>query len=320
VRRRVGLSDKAAALRALEAETVAEPPAQDGDEVAYWTRVLELAALAAEVIRLQRPATWIVAEQIEVPFALELDAGHRVLLTNRAMRIISDGESESMFVLLGSLEEVTSNAARGGGPILPSLRSRGDAVHQSLLWTPLLEVESDLVPVIAYGNDSETAFGLLTSPNSDGRLDELRSAALANIRAQEVEVEVQSSGDGDHVAVVSGSFFATEKLLDPAFMRAQAARLGTDLLAVGVPRRGLMLLAPATSPALVSSLMTVVAREYEQGASRGISPLLLVVQDGNVVGLARPGDETEGGEAAPAGRKRPGFLARLFRRRPSAGG
>jgi hypothetical protein len=318
VRRRVGLSDPAAALHALEAETLAEPPASDRNAVGYWTRVLELAALGGEVIRLKRPATWVIAEVSEVPFALELDGEQRILLANRAMRFIGDGAHESMFVLLGGLEDATRIAATGEGPILPSLRPREDAVRHSFLWTPLIEAESDAVPVIAYGNDSPTAFGLMTSPDSDGRLDEVRSAALTNIRAQEVEVEVQETGDGEPVAVVTGSFFATEKLLDPVFMRAQARRLGADVLAVGVPRRGLMLVAPVTSPGMLSGMMTLVAHEYEQGGSRAISPLLLVVQDGEVIGLARPSeepDDSEKGEPPPAVRKRPGFFARLFGRR-----
>ncbi len=47
---RTGTRDLAIALRMLEDQTIAAPPARD-DELAFWSRVLELAALAGELLR-----------------------------------------------------------------------------------------------------------------------------------------------------------------------------------------------------------------------------------------------------------------------------
>jgi hypothetical protein len=312
VARRTGLTDPATVLRTLEAEVLADPPDIETDEITYWTRVLELVAMVVAVIRVRHAGAWVLTDSSDIPFALSLGEGHLLLPGNRARRFLSDGADESMFLLVGSMDEVA--AGREGaprGPILPSLRSRAEAQGAQLLFRPLLDAESDHVPVIAYGNDGDNTFGLLLRANHEARAETVHHEALANIAGQEVEIE-DLPIDDMRLFAISGSFFATEKLLDAGFMRRLAAKCDAELLAVGVPRRGLMFVAPFDDKEHLGALMRVVGMEYERGGSRGISPSVLFVHDGKVVGLAQVSADAADPEPPP---KKPGFFKRLFRRR-----
>src|SRR4029079_1359671 len=100
VARRVGLRDPAAVLHALEAETSVAPPRKDDDEAAYWTRVLELMAVAIAVIRAGQPGVWAQTPRTQVPFGFVFGRGRTMLPSNRAQRFIERGAEESMFLLV----------------------------------------------------------------------------------------------------------------------------------------------------------------------------------------------------------------------------
>lgn len=303
-----GLSDYAAALHALEAEIAADPPDAEDDEITYWTRVLELSALTGEVLRAAHGGQWIEhTEQTELPFAFAITSDRLVLPTNRAARFIREGEDESMFLMLASAREHDLDLDKQ--PVLPSLRSRTDVEGMGCLFRPLLEKSQDPeLPVIAYGHDTPTAFGLMKA-DQHTYSDELHRDAVANLASQDVTVEEVEIADVQ-LSVVSGGFFATEKILDPGFMRTLHRTHG-DLLAVIVPARGLMMVTSATDdPQRTTTLLKLIA-EKESASSRGISTAILLVQDGTVVGHAKLGDAAP----PPEPPKKPGFFGRLFGRR-----
>jgi hypothetical protein len=310
VQARVGLTDLAGTLHALEAETLADPPDVEEDEIAYWTRVLELAAVAAEILRARHGGRWVESDSADIPFGFQNDQLQVVLATNRAARFIADGEGESMFALIETDAEMRN---RADGPILPSLRSRAEATRDKMLFRPLLEKIDDAdVPVIAYGSDSPRTFGLLMNHRTDDR-DELHRTALENLAGQEVETSEFELADVEMTAV-SGSFFATEKVLDRAFMRGMHEVHG-ELLAVAVPRRGLMFVTNA-APEDPLRAMTVLRAivEKESQTTRAIAPAILLVQDALVVGRVQltPADGADSDEPEPPPAKKPGFFKRLF--------
>lgn len=328
--RRVGLTDPAAALRALEAEIGVEPPDREDDELTYWTRVMELTALAAAALRRRYRVSCVITDQGTVPLGFTLGGNQIMLPANRAERFLEDGPDESMFLLLGSADEVAARTEdTPDGPMLPSLRGRGEAQASQLLWRPLLDRASDALPVIAYGNDGERTFALLQRERHEVRADAIHHEALSNLPAQQVEVDALDIG-GLRVLAVQGSFFATEKLLDEAFMRQLATRLGAPLLAVGVPRRGLMFVtAAAQAPALIRGFATIVAHEHAKGGSRAISAALVLVSDGRPVGHVELGDgdapgrdgdrdgDGPAGDDTPPPAKKVGWLRRLFGKKSS---
>jgi len=124
---KVGVRDLAMALRMLEDQTYANPPERT-DEVAYWTRVLELSALAGELLRAKYPGRWVQSDRALVPFGFQMTASESVMFpTNRAQRVVEDGRGESLFKLLIAAEETASGVAQGR--LMPSLRDRRSGVR-----------------------------------------------------------------------------------------------------------------------------------------------------------------------------------------------
>jgi hypothetical protein len=315
VKARVGLRDPASALRVLEAETLADRPDPEEDEPGYWTRILELAALTAEVLRAKHGGVWVECDRADVPFGFQWGATGVTLPTNRAGRFIHDGAEESMFHLLATHDEERPSPTTDD-PLLPSLRTRSEVEREKMVFRPLLDKNTDPdFPVIAYGNDTPTSFGLLTL-SGHTYSDEMHARALANLEGQKVEVAEIEVG-GVALSAVSGSFYATEKVLDRAFMLEMHETYG-DVLAAIVPRRGLMFVTSAVGddPIRTMSVLAVIAEE-ETKTSRRISPAVLIVTDGEVTGYAQLAKKDAEPEAEPERaseppKKKPGFFKRLF--------
>lgn len=325
VSRRVGLTDMATVLRALEAETLADPPRQDDDEAGYWTRVLELAAVTCEVVRARSGGQWEVAHHADLPFGFLTNLGGSgktmpagapgpggvILATNRAHRFIADGKDESMFLLLAADREVSASAlAAGDLPVMPNLRPRREAIGSELAWRPLFPdaPEDDGFPVVVYGHDTPETFGAFRAGRA-GELEVLHEQAVANVASQEVstdDVEVE----GVTLLAVSGSFYAAEKLLDRAFLRGLHRRLGHDILAASVPRRGLMFVTAVERADKRELLVLQAATRHEGRTTRAISDAILLIKDGVIAGHVEiskraPGEPGPGDDDAPGPRGAP---------------
>jgi hypothetical protein len=88
--------DIGAALRAAEAARRKAPLDRDAAPAAYWTAVLELAALAGELSR-PRGGRWIETAETPVPFAIRFPRGELAAPAKLAQQIVLGGEPlESM--------------------------------------------------------------------------------------------------------------------------------------------------------------------------------------------------------------------------------
>jgi hypothetical protein len=100
------------------------------------------------------------------------------------------------------------------------------------------------------------------------------------------------SGDArrsDMLACVE-DLLAAEHILDPDFVAAACDKLNTEILAVGIPRRGLIVAMDGRQPE--SSLMGFGAlnlAEYHSGDSRPITPLTFLMAEGECSGLMQFG-------------------------------
>lgn len=321
---RTGSRDLAIALRMLEDQTTAAPPAR-GDEAAYWTRVLELAALAGELLRAKYPGHWVQTDRAQVPFGFQLTTGHAVMFpTNRAQRVIEDGAGESLFKLLVAADETVHNpASTSDSRLMPSLRARRDVQLDEVVWKPVLadDVPSDL-PIIVCGIDGESTFGMIRREALGRPAEAALAEAVANLAEESVEVEQLALGELD-VALVTGSFYAAEKLLDRALMSELHEELEADLLVAATPARGQLLVAAATEdPTHLAQFTQLARRRHDEAGGRAISPAVLLVARGRVAGYVRgPGDHDDKAERASTraetqpGTKRTGFLRRLFGRK-----
>lgn len=282
----VGTRDVALALRMLEDQTLAAPP-EPGDPAAFWRRVIELAALASELVRARFPAAhWIVSERALVPFgfSLPLERGRATTLfpTNRAQRFIEDGRDQSLFELMAAAAETRS---LDSGRLMPSLRLRDGVELDELLWRPLLsEVSRVELPIVVCGIDGESTFGMLRKDALSQSPDEAWREALANLAAEEVELAQVTSGEVSMIAV-SGSFYAAEKLLDRGQLRALHAHLDTPTLLAATPARGgLLVIAAGDADGRFAAL---VRERHDDAGARAISPAVWIVEDGQITGLLR---------------------------------
>jgi len=165
-----------------------------------------------------------------------------------------------------------------------------DVLRRSL--APQMEGDSDWIPWVAVGWD-RPAFVMFAKPEDVERLeqdeDALYEAALDNLRAFEVdheEIRLPMPGGGELTIDAYGGMFAAEKILDEEFLRAQQERLGAELIAVGAPRRAMLLITDgAQSLETLAGFEVVVRGQYRRAESPPVSPGVFAVQDGKLVGL-----------------------------------
>ncbi len=318
----VGTRDLAIALRMLEDQTFAAPPDRD-DEPAYWQRVLELAALAGELLRARYPhATgWVQTDRALVPFGFGIDASTIMFPTNRAQRVIEDGADESLFKLLLAAEETMNEPPDvRTGRLMPSLRDRRSVELDEVVWHAVLADHSPAdLPIIVCGIDGENTFGMIRREAIESSPDHAMEQALANLAAEKVDVDEARIGEL-HLVVVSGSFYAAEKVLDRALVRRLHDRLDSDLLAAAVPTRGLLIVTTARlAPAQMARFAALVATRYDEGGGRAISPTILLLRDGEIAGFVHD-ERSDRADTAPvradtAPERKPGLLRRLFGRK-----
>ncbi|HEX4449677.1 MAG TPA: hypothetical protein VH143_02350 [Kofleriaceae bacterium] len=325
---RVGTRDLAMALRMLEDQTLANPPERERDEAAYWVRVIELAALTGELLRAKYQGCWVQTDRAMVPFAFQIATVDSAMMfpTNRAQRVIEDGAAESLFKLLIAAEETLHRPADvANARLMPSLRQRRDVVLEEVVWRPVIsdDAPTDL-PIVVCGIDGDSTYGMLRREALPKPPDRALDEAIANLEDEAVQCDEIAIGD-TAILIVSGSFYAAEKLLDREFMRSLHRTLAADLLAAATPARGCLLVsAVVDEPAAIARFSGLARRRYDEAGGRSISPAVVLVSDGRVAGYVRgPNDEREASSEhkradtapeAPAEKKR-GLLRRLFGRK-----
>lgn len=308
---RIGTSDLRSALRTLEAETTAEPPDRGWNEAGYFGRILELAAVCGELLRIGSGGRWVAHDQPLIPFGFRIDGDEGVVVfpTSRAQRVIDEGPDESLFALLRAADEAASGTVTHGR-VMPSLRSRSRVPLDDIVWRPILDAAHEDLPIVAYGNDGETTFAFCTRAQGLP-VEALAEEALRNLRSEAVQVdpiEVQ----GFRLIVVSGGFYAAEKILDRVFLDTLHQRLSATLLAVAAPARGLMMVTSAVQePERIATFAELVRSRFEEAASHAVSPAVMIVSGGEVVGFARVGESSPASEPTPT-EPRSGWFRRWF--------
>jgi hypothetical protein len=322
---KVGVRDLAMALRMLEDQTYADPPSRD-DELGYWTRVLELSALAGELLRAKYSGRWVQSDRALVPFGFQLTGSDTVMFpTNRAQRVVEDGRAESLFLLLSAADETQLRPS--AGRLMPSLRDRRDVILDEILWRPVVsdDAPADL-PIIVCGVDGESTFGMLRKEALPKPPEAALAEAYANLADEEVQLDDVAGGDDDaRIIVVSGSFYAAEKVLDREFMRSLHDDLGADLIAAAAPARGCLLVGKITDePVSIARFAELARARYDEGGGRSISPAVLLVSDGRVAGYVRgpedqdptaPHERIDDPPPVPTGNFLGGLWRRLFGRK-----
>ena len=194
------------------------------------------------------------------------------------------------------MTEVTAS-----GPILPSLQPPSWPDAAAALCEPLIgdaHLWSGTIPLpwVAYGLDTPAAFEFFGADLQ--RLVELRAAARATLTGLDYALDRL---DYEELSVIDvhGSYFAAEAVLDPGRMRGFEARLGCDMLVVGIPCRGHAYLTSGNqAESALRRFIDLVERQHAS-ARQPLFSLPLLVQGGEVIGLLRlaSDDEFEDGES-----------------------
>jgi|GEM_PF-2404781 len=181
------------------------------------------------------------------------------------------------------------------GRILPCLQPPGWSDANTVLCEPLVGAAplwngAIPLPLVAYGVDRADAFEFFAPDAS--RLVELRAVARATLTGLSFELDLLDY-ETFRVLDVHGSYFASESILDPARMRDFQTRLGTDMLAVGIPCRGHAYVTAGTQDETsLRRFVDLIALQYES-AGQPLFSLPVIVQDGEVIGLLRLADDGE---------------------------
>lgn len=310
-------------LVALERDYLGAPGPEE-DEIGHWTRVVALAAVAGELLRIRCGGRWIeVQGMATLPFIFHLAPGGesspRINAVGRAERFLKNGERDSLVHLLRMAED-HMNRKEQPKRVLLTLKPPDWAGRDKTVCRPVLEGEKTAaeVPLMAYGEDMPNSFAIFVKDGTrELEVESLHAQAVETLKEVEVEVQEIDETEGK-LFVVSGSYFAAEKLLDGEFLRGMHERLKTPLLVAGVPRKGLLFIGDVRSPQLMNGLMAILAAEHGKNASEPISTTPLIISDGKVCGVVRAveKEQTEQKEepptAAPQEKPRQGFFQRLL--------
>ena len=305
-RERLALDE--AGLEALEA-SLAGTPTADEDEIAYWTSVAELAAVTGELLRARFGGRWVddPKDYAAIPFMFKLADGEQHLNpVGKAEKFLDAGERESPRQLL----KMAADSALEAGPALLTLKPSDWPGSEQAVCEPMMvdweKIGCD-VPLIVYGDDRPNSFAMYTKDGErEKNIPELRRRATANLVDIAVGIEPVAL-DELRFLVVHGSYYAAEKILDVEFMKTLHVRIGSEVLAAAVPRKGELLVTNAVvqPPTMFGFLSIVEGSHKKKDGPPPLSPTVFLVQEGKISGVVRPS------EATPPPPKK-GFLKRLF--------
>jgi len=141
----------------------------------------------------------------------------------------------------------------------------------------LVPTPGNNMPNIAWVR-SERAQGLGVTP------EELERVAYANVARRPASWSVLEVASGARVAMCNDDYLAAERILDPAFLRAAADRLGAPgaKLLVGVPTRGTLIASVYTGSQHDGVLAQLVEVMYEEARNKPISPVPFWVENGRI--------------------------------------
>jgi hypothetical protein len=290
-------------LRALEDETIADKLSRADDEAGYWARVLELAALGGELIRAQVGGRWVRDDSLPnggwlstIPFSFQVTGSEsHVNLCGKAENMLQHGLSQRVSNLLAIA--AAQAEAEEPGSWMPMLKPEGFNPPWPVVTAQLIPEAKDAtgLPVIVLCQDRPSS---VAYPRAADVADpEARWAdAWKNLAAVELQ-ERTLTLDGVQVVALGGSWYAAEKLLDKALMLELQARFQAPMLLAGIPHRGLLLVSPLGDlPDQVAQRMVAICdgQFNNPGEDAAITPIPLVVRDGEVVGMLRAVPTTEG--------------------------
>ncbi|MBC7809764.1 MAG: hypothetical protein H7175_01385 [Burkholderiales bacterium] len=157
------------------------------------------------------------------------------------------------------------------------------------------ELDSPHIPYVAFGYDRPHTFEFLNReglPDLGRTAEEIERIAVNNLLQRPAEWQHYGSKDDIEMLLWDGDYFAAEHILNADFMRDAQLILEAYILAVGIPRRGLLLVTNGVQPPeKLRAFGAVVSAQFYRAESAPISPVVFGVKDGQIVGMLSGGEE-----------------------------
>lgn len=270
------------------------------DELTYWTAVVELGAAVGVVLTSIYGGTWKADPGFHshVPFVLSVPSASGDAMGNvfgKVERFFEEGLSEAPSTLFTMLADVNAAPPADTAVVYPALRAKEWAGKATSICGPLLadspKTEGVNIPLVALVHDLPETTRSIPQPDSDAEGTDLKRQAAISIAALEVSVEELELGD--MTLAITGSYYASEKILDAQFMKSLQARLGCDKLAVTVPVRGAAFVTAAEAPVeQLAMFAQFSAFQYEEAPPKErISEVIFLFEEGRPVAFASSVDE-----------------------------
>jgi hypothetical protein len=283
------------------------------NEIAYYEALVELAAAGGVAIVGKVPnARWCMTPQVMsmVPLAIDIGNGHLTNVFGRTERFFEGDVDRGPSALLEMTEQRPD--APVVGILKPAAWGRGNPFPP--LSEPLIGGKD--VPILAYAHDHPRAVAYINV--KDGMpLDEAREKAQAFYKTIKANVERLSSDLP--IWLVTGDYYAPEKMLDREFARELHVRLEAETLLVALPARGTAAFVPVrTDPREASIIIASFIKRAQERVPPGerISDLPFIMMKGEICGyvsIDAPSDAPSGLEGiAPEPAPKKGFWRRLF--------
>jgi hypothetical protein len=174
--------------------------------------------------------------------------------------------------------------------ILPLLKPADWELQSEMVCRPLTDLGAHRMPWVTYGWDRPHTFEMLGRERAGAHTStSLDATALTHLRQRAASWETINLKLGwfrkMRLVVCGDDFLAAERILDTEFMREGQRRLGAKMLAVGIPRRGmLMAFDGASSKDNLQRFCAAVAGQFHRGETPSITTTVFAVDDGKIIG------------------------------------
>ncbi len=173
------------------------------------------------------------------------------------------------------------------GQLLPVIKNyawfKDDAL---VLKEALLDFDESPVMGIAEDLDDKIQYSEASSPEAfAAELATRKIEALENLKNLEITYEVQEV-NGEKVVVASGQEFASEKILDTAFLEKIHQELASEQIAIGIPFQGLLIAISNGSTELLNKFPSVVKKHYDNAQVDKISDKVFLSVNASIIAHA----------------------------------
>jgi hypothetical protein len=187
--------------------------------------------------------------------------------------------------------------------ILPLLKPADWNLRDDMVCRPLAAFPASGMPFVAYGWDHPHTFELLAHGGANGATPaSLDPLALRHLRARSASwdrVDVKLGWFSKlRLLVCTDDFLAAEHILDAEFLREAQRQLRAEMLAVGVPRRGMLMVCDGARPKEdLERFCAAVGGQYHRAEAPPITSTVFAALDGAIVGHLEDGGLAAGMKA-----------------------